>query len=308
MKPEIAEEYVGFLTHEKKLSERTVAEYCRELSKYIEWCGTTNVVPLEASMNELRKYTRHLSESKLKESSISRAISSLKTFYKWAKMDGHAQHDPAYYLITPKRPKRLPVYLTGEETQILVDSFSAGGVLNLQKQVIVLLYMYCGLRARELTGLLIRNIERDGNGTPIRLRVIGKGNKERILPITKPIQIPLKKWLDHRKNLNEWNYSKDYKRPIEYIKSPYLIPGLEGGELDYSSVQHAVKSACEKAGVTVVTPHKLRHTFATNLSRSGVQLPVIQSLLGHECIMTTQIYTHVTQNEAEKAVHDVYGN
>ena len=303
MKVEVVEEYLAYLRHEKGLAQRTIVEYTRDLKSYLIWCNNTRVVPLEATPHETRRYVRNLSESERAKTSIARSISALKTFYKWAVMDGYAHLDAAYYLLTPRAPKRLPIYLTAVETEVLTEYLQEGKTTtDLQRRVILFLLMCCGLRARELTGLKIAQIETERSGEPIRIHIIGKRDKERIVPCPEPLKKVLWDWIIHRRRLKNWDYARNFRRPLEYINSEYLIPGLTGGELVYTAVSHAVKNSCRRANIKVVTPHKLRHTFATNLHRNGVPITILKEALGHESISTTQIYTHIAQGEMEAAI------
>lgn len=302
------EDYVAYLQHEKQLSNRTIKEYYRDLSQYIFWCEDEGVFPLKATPNDTRKYVRELSQSGQAKTSISRKISSLKSFYRWAMLDGHVEKDAAYYLIAPKKPKRHPVYLSERESALLLECCSSGdGINDIKRRVIVKLLYYCGLRARELTRLKIVQIENDIRGEPVRLRVIGKRDKERVVPIPEPMRKDIKRWLGHRYQLRDFNYAIKYQRNAEYIHSTFMFPSPTGLELSYESLSKMVKRACKKAGIEKnVTPHALRHTYATNLLRRGVPITTIKDALGHESIETTQIYVHVEQKELEIQIHNTH--
>lgn len=304
MKPYVVSEYVDYLTHERQLSPRTVTEYKRDLATFLLWCQNAVVIPLEATYEEVRSFIRNLSKKgEVKNSTIKRAVASLKVFYKWAKMDGHATVDAAYYLKSPKIEKCLPVYLSEAETERLELYLMQGsGITHLQRRVVVFFLLCCGLRARELSSMQLHQIETDKSGRPLRIKVKGKGNKERLLPVPEKLVYPLWDWLQHRKRLQIWDYARKYSRVESYIKSPYLIPGTEGDEISYIAINKTVRKACKNTGITVVTPHKLRHTFATHLLWKNAPLTVIQKALGHESIATTQIYTHVEQKSIDEWV------
>lgn len=304
MQVHLVEEYLGFLQHERHLAEKTVQEYMRDLRRYILWCQEKLIVPLEATPDDMRRYIRGLSAGGgIAKSTIKRIVSSLKVFYNWAHMDGHSTHDAAYFIKAPRLDKNLPVYLNRGEVEQLIEYINKGKTLvHLQRRVVILLFLFCGLRARELTSLTLKRVECARNGEPLRLRIKGKGSKERIVPVSEELKMPLWDWLLHRTRLRNWDYARQYHRPKAYVTSPFLIPGTEGGEIDHSAIYKAVRKCCIEAKVTVVSPHKLRHTFATNLMRKNAPLPVIQRALGHESIATTQIYTHVEDSDIEQWV------
>jgi integrase/recombinase XerD len=302
------EDYIAYLTHEKGLSNRTITEYHRDLSQYIFWCADSGVYPLTATPNDARQFIRKLSAEGKAKTSLARYISALKSFYRWAMMDGHAAQDAAYYLSSPRLPERLPVYLTEGECALLLSSVAEGNTItDVQRRVVIKILYYCGLRAQELTTLQSAQIEKQADGEPVRMKVVGKRNKERTLPIPEPMRKDLSEWLEHRKNLKDWNYARNYKRTAEYIHSKLLLPSPTGGELNYKAIEKAVKGACKKAGIEkAITPHKLRHTYATNLLRRGVPLPVISQALGHASIATTQIYVHIERKEMEDHIHSTH--
>jgi len=305
MKAEQLQEYLGYLTHERQLSHRTIEEYKRDLSAYIIWCSENDVYPLEAVPNDARTYIRLLAVNGRAKTSLSRSISSLKSFYKWAMRDGHAKQDAAYYLISPKIPEQLPVYLNvGECAQLLSTLADGETIRDIQRRTSIKILYYCGLRAKEFTTLTLSRIERDTEGVPIRIKVVGKRNKERHLPIPEPMQEDFKQWIEHRQNLKDYNYSRNFKRTAEYIHSPFVFPSPKGEELSYKAVEKVVKSSCKKAGIEkAITPHKLRHTFATNLLRRGVPITSVSESLGHADISTTTIYAHVERQQMEDHIH-----
>jgi len=158
-----------------------------------------------------------------------------------------------------------------------------------------------------LTTLKMEQIEYSLEDEPIRIKVIGKRGKERYVPIPEPMRKDLMEWIEHRKKLRDWNYARNYKVKAEYIVSDYLFPATNGKELAYTAIEKCVKQACRKAGIEKsITPHKLRHTCATNLIRRGMPLIHISEFLGHKNINTTQIYAHIESRDVEQAVHSTH--
>ncbi len=223
-------------------------------------------------------------------------------------MDGHTKQDAAYYLMAPKLPEQLPVYLNEGECAQLLSTLAEGETIrDIQRRCSIKLLYYCGLRAKEYTTLKLSSIERNTEGVPIRVKVIGKRNKERFLPIPEPMQNDLKNWIEHRLNLKEYNYAKNFKRSAEYIHSSFLFPSPTGAELSYKAVEKVVKSSCKRAGIEkAITPHKLRHTFATNLIRRRVPITTISESLGHASLSTTQIYAHIERQQMEADIHGAH--
>jgi len=302
------EEYLGYLTHEKQLSQRTIDEYKRDLLQFIKWCSEEKKNPLTVNHHDTREYIRGLSQSGRAKTSLCRSISALRSFYRWANLDGYAEKDAAVYLTFPRLPEKMPVYLNERECKMLLETISVGdGINDLCRRIRIKILYYCGLRARELTSLKLSQIEFDLEDEPIRLRVVGKREKERVLPIPEPMRRDLKMWIKHRESLHDWNYARKFRNRAEYIDSKFLFPSLKGEQLAYSAVEKSVKSACKKAKIEKnITPHKLRHTFATNLVRRGVPLVHIAAALGHKNINTTQIYAHIEREDVEKSIHAVH--
>jgi len=302
------EEYLGYLTHEKQLSKRTITEYHRDLSQFVFWCCDQGKNPLNIDHHDTREYIRILSQNGRAKTSLCRSISALRSFYRWANLDGYSEQDAAVYLTFPRLPEKKPVYLNERECKMLLESIAEGDGLNdiCRRARIKILY-YCGLRAKELTSMKMEQIEYDLEDDPIRLKVIGKRGKERYVAIAEPVRKDLRKWITHRQSLRDWNYARDYKVRAEYICSEYLFPSIKGEEITYTAIEKTVKQACKKAGIEKkITPHKLRHTCATNLVRRGMPLIHIAKFLGHEDIKTTQIYAHIESEDVEKALHSTH--
>jgi len=172
------EGYLGYLTHEKQLVQRTITEYKRDLGSFIYWCAENGIQPLTADYQNTRTYIRKLAENGLAKSSICRTISALRSFYKWANLDGHAMNDAAVHLTFPRIPEKLPVYLNENECKMLLESIAEGsGVNDISRRARIKLLYYCGLRAEELTGLTMDKIEYNLNGEPMRVHIVGKGRR-----------------------------------------------------------------------------------------------------------------------------------
>ncbi len=306
MQVENLRDFINYLAHEKGLQESSIKAYKNDLKKFFIWVGDRT--PFDLTGNQLREYTRNLSKNGgASNKTVARHQSTLRVFYKWASIENLITRNPTDCLITPKIKKSLPVYLTSEEIEKMNELLLAEqkDMKEMKRNTIVSLMLHCGLRSMEVTGLTFERIETE-NHQPVRLKVMGKGRKERIVPIPELIRGVLKTWLIHRQDLKNWNYAREYKRTKEYIDSSYVFSGLHGGRLSYRSVESNTHTCCKRAGVKDISPHKLRHTYATNLGRKGASLKIVKDLMGHESIVTTEIYTHVTNQEAENHLHEVY--
>ena len=227
-------------------------------------------------------YIKNLHDKKYSVSSITRQIASIKGFFKWLNFNDYLKHNPALAIERPKHPKRLPKVLSIKEIQQLLDSKMS----IIQKAVFELLYA-AGLRVSELTNLQLSNV----NINARYIRCFGKGSKERIVPIGMKAVSAIKKYLKEREYiLKKYNFL-----------SKYLFLNESGKKLTRQEVYKFVNNL----GKTInknISPHTIRHSFATHLLENGADLRVVQELLGHSDVATTQLYTHISK----KRLKDIY--
>ena len=228
----------------------------------------------------IRGYLGYL-HKKNRKSTIARKLSAVRSFLKFLVKRGVIVDNPSDSILTPKQEKTIPAYLPVDEMFRLLDSIRVDNILDVRNRAIFEILYSCGIRVSELVGM--NNIDVDSKGETIR--VLGKGNKERILPIG---QKALDAIQVYREQLNrEWGISLDHNRPLFLNKSK--------GRLSARSVARILEKLIKACGLLApVSPHTLRHTFATHMLDAGADLRVVQELLGHKSLSTTQKYTHVS--------------
>lgn len=278
----------GFLVHlqlEKSLSPNTIEAYGLDLEKLIQFLSirTLSIGPSEINLSLLQDYIKWIAELGMSERSQARIISGIKAFYKYCLQEQITQQDPTELLSAPKLKKSLPDTLTFEEIEQIIaqiDLSKPEGTRN--KAMLETLYS-CGLRVSELINVRRSHLYLDIGF----IRVIGKGDKERLIPIgssaIKQLQIYLQQIRPH---LPEKKGNED----IVFINR-------RGGQLSRVMVFYIIKELAAKADIKkVISPHTFRHSFATHLVEGGADLRAVQEMLGHESITTTEIYTHLDRN------------
>ena len=273
-------EYLEYLEIEKGLSQNTIDAYRRDLENFADVTGKNSLSEIDRMI--INSYVRELRERKLAPTSIIRKVASLRGFFKWATSTGILDKNPAATLEQPKVPKRLPKVVSVKEIEELLHS----NLTPVQHTIMELLYS-CGLRVSELVNLKISDIDLSSK----YVRCFGKGSKERIIPIGDTAKSIVKAYLPQRDLLIK-KYNLDTKR--------LLI--LDNGRL---VTRQDVYSFIHEQGKLIhknISPHTLRHSFATHLLENGADLRIVQELLGHSDVSTTQLYTHISK----KRLKDVY--
>lgn len=286
-----------YLKVEKNSSPHTVEAYIRDLSQFqaflAEQVGNSTMADIDHLV--VRRYIGTLYK-KEKKSTIGRKLASLRTFFDFLIKKGRLDNNPARMVSIPKREKTLPSFISVDEAFALMDAPQDSTQANLRDKAILELLYSCGLRVSELVGLDIDNVDLN----ECVVRVLGKGNKERIVPIGRKAVEAIEKYLEVRSQ-------KPGVGEITRIASTDHRPlflNFRGGRLTQRSVERFVKKyTTGMAGGKRVTPHSLRHTFATHLLDNGADLRVIQEMLGHASLSTTQKYTHLSMDRL-MAVYD----
>ncbi len=285
--------YKNYLQIEKSLSKNTVDAYCRDIIKLNEFFNNNELTKKinELSYQDFQNYISHLNKQKINARSQSRVISSIRSFFKFLILEKIVDENPSDLLENPKTGKKLPEFLTIKEVDELVqqiDRSKADGERNLA--IIEVLYG-CGLRVTELIELKISEIYwKEGF-----IRVIGKGNKERLIPLGKIASKYLKVYL------NEVRVHQIISN--EFIDHVFL--NKNGKKISRVMIFKIIKRLTELAGIKKnVSPHTLRHSFATHLVEGGADLRAVQEMLGHQSITTTEIYTHLDKNYLKQSILD----
>lgn len=277
----------------RAVSEHTLVNYQGDLNDFTTFL-TSRTLPLESVDHvALREFLNHLyTVKKLQKSSVARKLACLKTFFKFMIREGWLKANPAELVSAPRLPKRLPSYLSESEASAFVEMPQGSSLKDVRDRAILELLYASGLRVSEVVGLSDMNVDLTG----CLVRVFGKGRKERIVPFGEPAALALANYLGERDRSGVC---------VPDPKGPFFV-NLRGTRLAVCSVQRLVERfRLSLPSGRRVTPHTLRHTFATHLLKNGADLRSIQELLGHASLSTTQKYTHVTlqhlKAEYEKA-------
>ncbi len=279
-------EYLDHLAHERGYSPHTLAAYERDVLDFLNFQESRKSKLYQISRREVNQYMAELRQRQNATTSILRKISSIKGFYQWMQGRGLVRENPMGLLELPKRLKPLPKVLTVGEVSRLLNSDR----IPLQDKVIVELLYAGGLRVSELTGLSVKSVDMAGG----YLRVLGKGGKERLIPLGDVSIQVVKKYLEATSLAGD-----------DPLFPNLTEDGLFKEPLSRREVWGRVKAMRPVLG-REVSPHTFRHSFATHLLENGADLRVVQELLGHSDISTTQIYTQVSKRHARQAHQNVF--
>lgn len=271
--------YTRYLKLERSYSQNTLDAYQHDIDLLLSHLSEQGLTPFDVRLEDLETFAAWLHERGVGAKSQARILSGVRSFYHFMLIDGYIDIDPTELLESPHLPKHIPEYLSTEE----VDSLEAAIDLTLpeghRNRAIVEVFFSCGLRVSELVNLKLSDLFLDDRF----LRVIGKGNKERLVPISDRAVSELTLWFDDRRQMD-----------IKPGEEDYVFLNRRGHHLTRTMILIMVKRLGEMAGIKkTISPHTLRHSFATALLRGGADLRVIQVLLGHADIGTTEIYTHM---------------
>jgi integrase/recombinase XerC len=270
--------FLTYLTVERSVSPHTVTAYRNDLEQFLRFLATGTSPPShpeEVDHLAIRRFLAHL-HGELKKSSIGRKLAAVRAFYRYLLREGIVVKNPAELVSTPKKEQKIPFHLSIDEITALVEGPGETTILGLRDRAILEVLYSCGIRLSELTGLRVQDIDREGR----LVRVLGKGNKERIVPLGRQAATAIAAYLEERRD-----------PPGD---APFLL-NARSGRLTGRSVARIVDNYLIKlATMKKVSPHTLRHTFATHLLEGGADLRAIQELLGHASLSTTQKYTHVS--------------
>lgn len=281
-------DFIKYLKNEKRYPETTILSYERDVDNYYGYIKLKNIDYKNISKDEIRDYLKYLDDLKYSKSTISRILSTLRHFYSYLVIHNIVEINQFKLIRNPKKEKKLPNFLQGDELQKIFDTIDIEKPLGLRNRLIVELLYASGIRVSELTDLTLDDIDINNK----EIRITGKGNKERIVYFGEYA----KKYLEL--------YLED-SRPIllNKNKTNYLLINNKGEALSPRGVQMVIEDIVKEASLKHnISPHALRHTFATDLLNNGADLKSVQELLGHSSLSTTQIYTHIT-NERLRSVY-----
>lgn len=280
---ESLESFYTYLTVEKGLSNNTVAAYRTDLRKFCSFLVEKGVGPESAGSADIVDFIETLRGNGYSAATVCRYISSIKALCKFMRIENIIDHDPSDTLQMPKKWERLPKALSVSEVSALLDAIPAGGTGLRDSAMLELLYS-SGLRVSELVSIKMGDIHFDAGF----IRVLGKGSKERVVPVNGRAIGKLRRYLDE-------------ERPaiLKKRQSPYLFVTRRGGRMTRQRFWQTIKAVGRGLGIAL-SPHTIRHCFATHLLEGGADLRSVQKMLGHSDISTTQVYTKVTTDRIKK--------
>jgi len=282
------EPVVGFRTYlmlERRLSANTVSAYISDTVKLAEY--SSGIRPEDVSSDRLGAFLTDEYEAGISKRTQARFLSSLNCFFDYMVLEHRMEANPCARLDAPKLSRHLPVVLSVDEVCAIIDSVDLSGPLGHRNRAILDIMYSCGLRVSEVTTLRISDLFFEEGF----IRVTGKGDKQRLVPIGEPAIHSVE------------NYLAQSKRRFASRTDDVLFLGRRGKPLSRVMVFNIVRLQAEAAGVTkVISPHTFRHSFATHLVENGADLRVVQQMLGHESILTTEIYTHIDSVHIRESV------
>ena len=280
--------FLELLRYEKNYSKYTVLNYeedLKDFTAFLEMNKCSDIKNIDYQV--IRKYLNYLYEKKYSNKTISRHISSLRSLFKYLLKINVITNNPMTLVSNPKTEKKLPKFVPYKELEQILNIFDGNGSIDIRNSLILELLYSTGIRVGELINIKLTDIEFSQN----EIRILGKGNKERIVLFGSRCFHLLNDYLD------------SYYRKYNIHNSPYLLLGVRGNKINDREVRKIIDEAVTKAGVKLnISPHVLRHTFATHMLNEGADLRSVQQLLGHESLSTTTIYTHVS-NERLRNVY-----
>ena len=289
---EFIEKFINYLGLTKNASEHTIRNYLSDLSQFADFLeGSKDFLFSEGKGIDVNKVDNLIIRSYLgvlyqknKKSSIARKLASLRSFFTFLLKEGYLNSNPAKAVSTPKQEKHIPAFLSVDEVFRLLDAPEQRNILNIRNRAILEVLYSCGIRVSELTGLNFEDLDLNSG----IIKVTGKGRKERYIPVGNKAVASLKEYLEVREELENKG-----KGEAADIRAVFL--NARGGRLTSRSIGRIIDKYLIPSGILRnISPHCLRHTFATHLLDAGADLRAIQELLGHASLSTTQKYTHIS--------------
>lgn len=276
---DIVSRYRRYLKLEKGYSVNTLDAYMRDLDKLVRYLAAEQVHVTEVKLEQLEHFAASISDLGIGPRSLARILSGVRQFYRFLVLDGYMEDDPTELLESPKQPNHLPEVLSTAEVDLLEQAINLSKWEGHRNRAIIEVLFSCGLRVSELINLKLSNLYVDEQF----IRVMGKGSKERLVPISPRALEELNYWFSMRNEMS-----------IKPGEEDYVFLNRRGHHLTRTMILIMIKRYAAEAGIKkTISPHTLRHSFATSLLEGGADLRAIQAMLGHESIGTTEIYTHI---------------
>lgn len=284
--------FKAFLQLEKSLSKHSIEAYVRDVGKFVEFAetqGYDGLNPEKVELSHLEEFLAWINKTGLSPTSQSRIISGIRAFYKYLLVEDMMNHDPTELLEAPRTGRKLPDTLDRDEVEKLINIIDLSKPEGERNKAILETLYGCGLRVSELTNLTISNLHFDMGF----IKVVGKGNKERWVPVGGQAMKQINNYLECKRPLIE------PKKGSEDI----LFLNRRGNKLSRVMIFHIIRDLAERGGIRkTISPHTLRHSFATHLVEGGADLRAVQEMLGHESINTTEIYTHLDRRFLKETI------
>ena len=284
----IIKAYQRYLKLQRGYSPNTLDAYVRDLQKLLDYLGQEGKHPVEVELADLQHFAAGLHDIGIHPRSQCRILSGVRSFYRFLQLDGYRDDDPTELLESPVLGHHLPEVLTPDEVDALEASIDLSKWEGHRNRAIIEVLFSCGLRVSELVNLKMSNLYQEER----YVRVMGKGSKERLVPISPKAIKELEWWFDDRRHMT-----------IKPGEEDYVFLNRRGAHLTRTMILIMIKQQAVEAGITkTISPHTLRHSFATALLEGGADLRAIQVMLGHESIGTTEIYTHIDMSTLRQEI------
>ena len=288
MEQDIGRRYERYLKLQRNMSGNTLDAYRRDLRKLLHYLEQERKDVREVTLDDLEHFSATLHDIGIGPRSQCRILSGVRSFFRFLQLDGYREDDPTELLESPQIGDHLPEVLSTQEVDLLEESIDLSKWEGHRNRAIIEVLFSCGLRVSELVNLKLSDLYIDEEF----VRVLGKGSKERLVPISKKAIRELTYWFDDRKQMK-----------IKPGEEDYVFLNRRGAHLTRVMILIMIKQQAKEAGIQkTISPHTLRHSFATALLEGGADLRVIQALLGHESIGTTEIYTHIDTSTLRREI------
>ena len=276
-------DFLIMLQVERNVSVHTIDAYKRDINQYLMYLDDLDLKNLsDVKSTHVRDYIRVLNDRRMAPTSISRIISSIRTYYRFLSSENILDENPILLINNPKLPKKLPDVLSEKEISLIINAIQESSQFYQRDKAIIEMLYSCGIRVTELCNLEMSNLFINED----LIRVMGKGNKERLLPLGVRSKNYVDNYIKHSRNSH-----------IKKSGSSFVFVSRNGNQLTRAMINIILNKWTQISGLKKsVSPHKLRHSFATHLLEGGADLRFVQALLGHSDISTTQIYTHIDKH------------
>jgi len=285
---ELVDQYLGYLRIERAASPQTIRAYSADLRRYLEWSERTRVDPIALTHRQMRLYLSEMDQAGYARRTIARRLSAVRSLFAYLVAEGLVASDPSSVLATPKIPARLPNVIPDQALRALLEAPDSMTPAGLRDRAVLELLYATGARVSEVADLKISDLD-FGQG---QIRLYGKGAKERIVPVYEVALASMRTYLQEAR-----------PKLVRSASADKVFLSTRGQPLSADAIRRLFRRYAGIAGAgTAVSPHSMRHTFATHLVEAGADLRTVQELLGHVALSTTQIYTHLSM----KRLQDVH--